>query len=137
MNATSGALYGAPTASGTFNITVTVKDSGSPQQTASKVLTLTVASAAATLSITSTAFNPSTATVGTGYSAVQAMAATGGTGSYTWSITGQPSGMSMNATSGALYGAPTASGTFNITVTVKDSGSPQQTASKVLTLTVH
>jgi hypothetical protein len=45
--------------------------------------------------------------------------------------------MSMNATSGALFGTPTASGTFNITVTVKDSGSPQQTASKVLTLTVQ
>jgi hypothetical protein len=65
------------------------------------------------------------------------MAATGGTGSYTWSISGQPNGMSMNATSGALFGTPTASGTFNITVTVKDSGSPQQTASKVLTLTVQ
>ena len=89
MNATSGALYGAPTASGTFNITVTVQDSSSSQQTASKVLTLTVAPAAATLSITSTAFNPSTATVGTAYSAVQAMAATGGTGSYTWSISGR------------------------------------------------
>jgi uncharacterized protein YxjI len=228
MNATSGALYGTPTASGTFNITVTVKDSSSPQKTASKVLTLTVSasapvvtgvspspvpglsgtqtlsingsnfvsgatltyhdpqgnsypghattfvsssqlidpafnntndggtwtvtvvnpgsssstafsftvSAVATLSITSTAFNPSTATVGTGYQAQQAMAATGGTGSYTWSISGQPSGMSMNATSGALYGTPTASGTFNITVTVKDSSSPQKTASKVLTLTV-
>jgi hypothetical protein len=44
--------------------------------------------------------------------------------------------MSINATSGALYGTPTASGTFSITVTVKDSSSPQQTASKVLTLTV-
>jgi hypothetical protein len=93
-------------------------------------------SLAGTLSITSTAFNPSTATVGTGYQAQQAMAATGGTGSYTWSISGQPNGMSMNATSGALYGTPTASGTFNITVTVKDSSSPQKTASKVLTLTV-
>jgi hypothetical protein len=38
---------------------------------------------------------------------------------------------------GAHYGTPSVAGTFNITVTVKDSGSPQQTASKVLTLTVH
>jgi hypothetical protein len=44
--------------------------------------------------------------------------------------------MAINATTGALYGTPTASGTFNITVTVKDNGSPQRTASKVLTLTV-
>ena len=94
-------------------------------------------STTATLSITSTAFNPSTATVGTGYGAQQAMAATGGTTPYSWSISGQPSGMSMNASTGALFGTPTVSGTFNITVTVQDSGSPQQTASKVLTLTVQ
>jgi len=137
MNATTGALYGTPTVSGTFDVAVTVKDSSSPQQIASKVLTLTVAASAQAISITSNGFSPPTATVGTAYGAQQAMAATGGTGSYTWSISGQPNGMSMNATSGALFGTPTASGTFNITVTVKDSGSPQQTASKVLTLTVQ
>jgi hypothetical protein len=136
MNASTGALFGTPTVSGTFNITVTARDSGSPQQTASKVLTLTVAPATSTLSITSTAFNPSTATVGVGYGAQQAMAATGGTAPYSWSVSGQPNGMSMNASTGALFGTPTVSGTFNVTVTATDSGSPQQTASKVLTLTV-
>jgi hypothetical protein len=99
--------------------------------------TYTAAPAVSTLSITSTAFNPSTATVGTGYSAQQAMAATGGTTPYSWSVSGQPNGMSMNASTGALYGTPTVSGPFNITVTVQDSGNPQQTASKLLTLTVQ
>jgi hypothetical protein len=65
------------------------------------------------------------------------MAATGGTAPYSWSVSGQPNGMSMNASTGALFGTPTVSGTFNVTVTATDSGSPQQTASKVLTLTVH
>jgi len=134
INSSSGAPYGTPTVSGTFNVTVTVTDSSSPQKTASKVLSLTVNTP--TLSITTTAFNPATATVGTGYSAQQAVAATGGQTPYSWSASGLPSGMSINSSSGAPFGTPTVSGTFNVTVTVTDSSSPQKTASKVLTLTV-
>jgi len=44
--------------------------------------------------------------------------------------------MGINSSSGAVYGTPTAAGTFNFTVMVTDSGSPQQTASKTLTITV-
>ena len=121
INASTGALYGAPTAAGTFNLTVTVRDSSSPQLTTSKVLSFAVVGAITAISITTSSFNPPTATVGTAYGAQQAVVATGGTTPYTWSVSGQPSGMSMNATTGALYGAPTASGTFNLTVTAKDS----------------
>lgn len=49
-----------------FSRSESAGDSSSPLQTASKVLTLTVAPATSTLLITSTAFNQSTATVGTG-----------------------------------------------------------------------
>jgi P2-related tail formation protein len=136
INSSSGAVYGTPTVSGTFSLTVTVRDSSSPQQTASKVLSLTVAAATPTLSITTTALNPATATVGVGYAAQQAVTATGGTTPYSWSVSGQPSGMGINSSSGAVYGTPTVSGTFSLTVTVRDSSSPQQTASKVLSLTV-
>jgi hypothetical protein len=104
--------------------------------TMGSIVPFNTTSAAAPLSITSTTFNPSTATVGAGYQAQQAMAATGGTQPYSWTIANQPSGMAMNASSGALYGTPTSSGSFNITVTVLDSSSPQKTASKVLPLTV-
>ena len=137
MNASSCAIYGTPTVAGTFNVTVTVYDSSSPQKTASKVLTLTVSPAATPpLSITTTAFNPATATVGVAYSAQQAVQATGGQTPYSCSASGLPSGMAMNASSCAIYGTPTVAGTFNVTVTVYDSSSPQKTASKVLTLTV-
>jgi P2-related tail formation protein len=135
INSSTGAPFGTPTVAGTFNVTVTVKDSSSPQQTASKVLTLTVSSS--TLSITSTAFNPSTATVGVGYSANSAVSATGGQTPYTWSATGFPNGMSINSSTGAPFGTPTVAGTFNVTVTVRDSSSPQKSASKTLTLTVN
>jgi GH25 family lysozyme M1 (1,4-beta-N-acetylmuramidase) len=89
------------------------------------------------LSITTTAFNPSTATVGTGYSAQQAVTATGGQTPYTWSATGLPNGMGINSSSGAIFGTPTGSGAFNVTVSVADSSSPQKSASKTLTLTVN
>ena len=134
INTTTGAPFGTPTVSGTFNVTIMVKDSSSPQLQASKTLSLTVNPSS--LSITSTAFNPSTATVGVGYAANQAMQATGGQSPYTWSATGFPSGMSINATTGAPFGTPTVSGTFNVTIMVKDSSSPQLQASKTLSLTV-
>jgi PKD repeat protein len=88
------------------------------------------------LSITSTGFNPSSATVGVAYAASSAVTATGGQPPYTWSATGFPNGMSINSSSGAPFGTPTVAGTFSITVTVKDSSSPQQSVSKVLTLLV-
>jgi len=136
INTTTGAVFGTPTVAGTFNFMVTVQDSSSPQQTASKVLTITVSAATSTLSITTTTLNPPTATVGVGYGAQQAVTATGGQPPYTWSATGLPSIMGINATTGAVFGTPTVAGTFNFTVTVQDSSSPQQTASKVLTITV-
>jgi len=136
VNATVGSIFGTPTTAGTFNFTVTVRDSSSPQQTASKVLVITVNPASTSLSITTTALNPSTATVGVGYSAQQAVAATGGQMPYSWSASGLPNGMGINSSSGVVSGTPTTAGTFNFTVTVRDSSSPQQTASKVLVITV-
>ena len=137
INPSSGAPFGTPTVAGTFNVNITVRDSSSPQKTASKTLTLTVNNASTpALSITSNAFNPSTATVGVGYSAQSPVTATGGQTPYSWSATGFPNGMSINSSTGAPFGTPTVAGTFNVNVTVRDSSSPQKTASKTLTLTV-
>ncbi len=136
INSSTGAPFGTPTVSGTFNVTVTVTDSSSPQKTASKVLSLSVQPATSALSITTTAFNPATATVGTGYSAQQAVTAAGGQTPYSWSATGLPNGMGINSSTGAPFGTPTVSGTFNVTVTAADSSSPQKTASKVLPIIV-
>jgi hypothetical protein len=138
INASSCAVFGTPTASGTFSVNVTVTDSSSPVKTASQALSLTVSPAAtAALSITTTAFNPSTATVGVGYAANAAVTATGGQAPYSCSASGLPSGMGINASSCAVFGTPTASGTFSVNVTVTDSSSPVKTASKALSLTVH
>ena len=55
-------------------------------------------------------------TVGALYS--QTLAATGGTGTYAWSVVGGalPAGLSLNANTGAVTGTPTTAGTSNFTV---------------------
>ena len=47
--------------------------------------------------------------------------ATGGTGNYSWSATGLPAGLTLSA-AGVLSGAPTASGSFSVTLTVTSAG---------------
>lgn len=73
-------------------------------------------------------------TVGTSYS--QTLTASGGTGSKTWTVqTGTlPAGLTLNASTGAITGSPTAAGTSNVTVKVTDSTSA--TATKALTIVV-
>ena len=69
------------------------------------------------------------------------MAAIGGTAAYTYSVTSGalPSGLTLNASSGAIVGPPTSGGNFNLTITATDSstgnGAPF-TASKAYTLSI-
>jgi hypothetical protein len=77
-----------------------------------------------------------TGTVSIAYSAP--LTASGGTLPYTWSLAsgGLPAGLTLNATSGAITGMPTTAGTSNFTAKVTDAGSPVQTATKALSVTV-
>jgi hypothetical protein len=72
------------------------------------------------------------AVTGTAYSAT--LQAAGGTSPYTWSITAGllPAGLSLNASSGAITGTPTGSGTVSFTVQVSDAHST--TATSVLSI---
>ncbi|MGA8764143.1 MAG: putative Ig domain-containing protein [Candidatus Sulfotelmatobacter sp.] len=51
------------------------------------------------------------------------LVATGGTSPYTFSATGIPSGLSLNATTGSVTGTPQTSGNFSVTATVTDATS--------------
>ena len=130
LNASSGAISGTPTAAGTSNFTAQVRDSAATPATATKALTLTVAAAPVPPAISTSSLPDGT--VGVSYSAT--MAATGGTGTYSWSLTGQLPGVTLSGS--ALTGTPTTAGTYNLTVTVSDSATPPATASKAFTVTI-
>ncbi|MFC5569283.1 putative Ig domain-containing protein [Lysobacter yangpyeongensis] len=131
-----GTLSGTPTAGGTYIFTVSATDSttgtGAPF-VGSRSYSLTVA--APTISLAPTTLP--NADQGVAYS--QTITASGGTAAYTYAITAGalPPGMSLGS-AGALSGTPTASGTFNFTVTATDSstGTGPYTGSRAYSLTV-
>jgi hypothetical protein len=134
LNASTGAITGTPSAAvNSTPLTFKATDSGSPAQTKSVNLTLTIAPATVVINTTSLPNGQ----VGTAYSTV--LSASGGTTPYTWSITSGtlPAGLSLNASTGAITGTPTAAVTSTpLTFKVTDSGSPAQTQTANLTLTI-
>src|SRR5258708_27229615 len=122
LSASTGIISGTPTESGAFSLTARVADSASPAQKTSATISLVVAPASLTI-ISSTL--PS-GTSGTAYSS--ALQASGGTPTYTWSVTSGslPAGLTLATTNGATSGTPTATGTSSFTATVTDSGNPAQ-----------
>ena len=67
-----------------------------------------------------------------------ALQVNGGVAPYSWSVTSGalPPGVTLNATTGAIFGTPTVPGNYSPTVTVKDSGNPAKTASVPLSFAV-
>ena len=110
-----GVLSGSPTASGSFNFTVTATDAMT--YTASQSYTLAVG-AASTITIA-----PSTLPVANqdlAYS--QAITASGGTEPYGYAVTSGalPPGLTLSS-DGQLAGTPTTNGTFSFTATATDA----------------
>jgi hypothetical protein len=91
-------------------------------------------STVSTLRITTTSL--AAATAGSAYTAQ--LAATGGSGGYTWSVTSGalPAGLRLDAATGAIKGTPTVVRRATFTVTVADHESPAQTASAELSIAV-
>ena len=130
----AGVISGTPTAATTgVTFNVKVQDSGVPPQVAtSQNLTIRVGSK---LTVTTTSL--ANGNYGVAYS--QALTATGGLGTYAWSLAAGsgplPTGLSLSS-AGVISGTPTAFGSFPVTVQVQDASAPQQTATQPLTLTV-
>ena len=133
--APSGTLAGIPTSAGTFDFTVRVADSRTPQQTAQKAFSLLISPPTSPLSITTGSPLPS-GTIGTTYS--QAISASGGTTPYRWSLSSGslPGGLNLSS-GGVLSGTPTVTGTFNFTIRITDSGLIAQVADKAFRLTIN
>ena len=86
------------------------------------------------LTVTSEA--PARAQVGAGYSGT--VTVSGGSGGYTWDVTGLPTGLTASPGGPALTvsGSPQTAGTFTAEVTVYDTARPHDAGTTRLTLTV-
>ena len=116
--ANSATVSGTPTASGTFNINASARDSstGNGPYTVGQLFSLVVAGPS--LSVMPTVLPAATA----GSSYQQVISATGGIAPYQVVLTGTlPVGMSFNTANGTLSGTPTQSGTFALSATITDS----------------
>jgi hypothetical protein len=106
--------------------TVKIRNAGGSATSSNSVLTVNPALVAPT--ITTPAGNPFSvsATVGTAYS--YTVVATGtGTTSMSYTATGLPAGLSINATTGVISGTPTTAGTPSATITASNGVSPAAT----------
>jgi hypothetical protein len=136
MLAASGTIAGTPSAATNANaalIGLKVTDSGSPAQSSTRTLSLTVAPSALVVTTTSLAG----AQVGKAYTAT--LTATGGTPPLSWSVAAGslPAGLSLTPSSGVIAGTPQAAVNSDaLTFAVADSSVPTQQKTVNLALTV-
>jgi uncharacterized protein (TIGR03437 family) len=124
LNATTGVLSGTPTGTGNFNFVIQVSDGTQP----------------VTQNVTLSVFGPvsiqtsslPSATSGTAYGPVN-LAAGGGSGSYSWAVSGLPANMASSG--GVISGTPLSGGSFSVSISVTDT-STGSSASVSLTLVV-
>jgi hypothetical protein len=127
--ASGGALTGTPAAAGTFGFTIRATDNGG--NFGEKAFSVTIQPP---VDITTTSPLPPGSQ---GFAYSQTFAATGGTGTgYSFTVVSGsvPAGLTL-ATSGALTGTPTASGTSSFTVRATDSGG--NTKDEAFSLTIN
>lgn len=125
----SGSISGTPTSPGAFSFTVQATDSAQATSTAN--FTLTVSSPPLGITTIAPLF---AGTVGQPYA--QTFTAAGGQPPYNWTVSGTlPPGLTLNSSTGAVSGTPTAAGTSNFTIQVADSASA--TAQKSFSITIN
>ncbi len=134
LAASTGAISGTPTTSGSSSFMATVKDSVSG--TASYTYSMNIGASTQTTSILtiSTTSPLPNGTAGTAYSAT--LGASGGTSPYTWSVASGstlPAGLTL-ATTGALSGTPTTAATYGFSLQTTDSANNAATQTYSLTI---
>jgi hypothetical protein len=137
IDATTGEISGKPAQStvGTTSVTLTVTDSTAPTpQTATTMLSITIAAPAIPAKLTITSTSLPSGTVGVAYNG--SITATGGTPPYTYIAPNLPAGLTINQATGIITGTPgqAAVGTTSVSIIVSDT--EPQTATATLSLTI-
>lgn len=131
LNATTGAITGNPAAAGDSTFTVQVQDNSTVKRTGTRSFTVNIAAAGA-LQITSTSLPEGTLNADYG-ATVQAI---GGTTPLAFTISAGtlPAGLTLNGTTGAISGTPTAKGDFTFTLKVTDAAATPNSDAQSLAL---
>ncbi len=129
LQITGSAITGIPTSAGQFNFGLKVTDQGTTQS--AFVTSLPVTILALPVNITTTSLP--TGVMNQDYQTT--LTATGGTGSYIWSITNGelPGGLNLFIGTNTITGIPSLPGTYNFTVHVESGG---QTDDQDLSITI-
>ena len=121
IDAATGLISGTPTLAGQFDFQVLAKMNGDGDpRTDTKALAIVVRDAVAILG--SEPFTPARRAqgeVGVPFEAL--LAATGGTGTFTWSLTSGELPPGLTLTEGTIDGTPTTAGTYRFAATVTDT----------------
>ena len=136
LNPSTGAISGIPAGTSNTNYTFTVTDqTPATPQTATRTLQLIIGGAPPDLIITTNSSLPS-GMVTQPYTVT--LISTGGTGTKTWDISSGslPAGLNLSS-SGVISGTPITTGTSSPIFRVRDTGSPQDTTTKPLSITIN
>ena len=128
----AGLLTGTPTSTTTLSFQVKATDTTSSSNFGTATLTLKVNAAVVPVSVTTTTLPA--ATVNMAYS--QQLAASGGSGTYNWTLTTPVTGFSLSS-SGLLTGTPTSTTTLSFQVKATDSTNSSDSGTATLTLSVN
>jgi hypothetical protein len=134
LNPTTGAIAGTPATAGTSTFTVRAADLNDPANVADRTFQVAIAPAPLPPVAVTTTTVPG-GTVSKAYTTT--LQATGGAGSYVWSLAGAalPAGLSLNS-SGTLAGTPSMAGTFTFTVRASDAADASNSAQRSLTMMI-
>ena len=132
INANTGTITGTPLGSGTSNFTITAVDANGCL--GSRAYSITIAAIACPAIILGSPTLPPGMT-GIAYS--QTVTASGGVAPYTFVVASGalPTGLTINANTGAITGTPTTAGFFNFTIGASDAnGCPGSTLGVSITI---